>query len=177
MNESQLKRQLNLLLECQENEVVEFKEAKNQFDFDKVGKYFSALSNEANLRNKEYAWLIFGIDDKEHKVVGSKFLIDKNEVNNLKIKVAESIDGRHTFFDIHIINLPEGRVVMCQIPAAPKGIPVAYKGHYYGRAGESLIPLSLQKMKVSRMKMRLLNLSFLRKKVLSGKSLTHLQFT
>jgi len=90
--------------------------------------------------------LIFGIDDKEHKVVGSKFLIDKNEVNNLKIKVAESIDGRHTFFDIHIINLPEGRVVMCQIPAAPKGIPVAYKGHYYGRAGESLIPLSLQKI-------------------------------
>ena len=32
-----------------ETEIVEFKEAKDGFDFDKIGKYFSALSNEANL--------------------------------------------------------------------------------------------------------------------------------
>jgi ATP-dependent DNA helicase RecG len=31
-----------------ENEVVEFKEAKNDYHFEKIGKYFSALSNEAN---------------------------------------------------------------------------------------------------------------------------------
>lgn len=35
-----------------ETELVEFKEAKNNFDFDKLGKYFSALSNEAALKNK-----------------------------------------------------------------------------------------------------------------------------
>jgi hypothetical protein len=29
--------------------VVEFKKAENNFDFDDLGKYFSALSNEANL--------------------------------------------------------------------------------------------------------------------------------
>lgn len=33
-----------------ESEVVEFKEAKNSYNFDKLGKYFSALSNEANLK-------------------------------------------------------------------------------------------------------------------------------
>ena len=38
-----------------ETEVVEFKEAKNDFHFDKIGKYFSALSNEANLCGKPYA--------------------------------------------------------------------------------------------------------------------------
>ncbi len=32
-----------------ENEVFEFKEAKNGHHFDEIGKYFSALSNEANL--------------------------------------------------------------------------------------------------------------------------------
>jgi ATP-dependent DNA helicase RecG len=32
-----------------ENEVVEFKEAKNNYDFSKLGKYFSALSNGMNL--------------------------------------------------------------------------------------------------------------------------------
>ena len=42
-----------------ETEVVEFKEAKNGYDFAKLGKYFSALSNEANLKNKEFAWLVF----------------------------------------------------------------------------------------------------------------------
>ncbi|HHU42673.1 MAG TPA: transcriptional regulator, partial [Fermentimonas caenicola] len=46
-----------------ENEVVEFKEAKNDFDFRKLGRYFSALSNEANLKRAEYAWLVFGVED------------------------------------------------------------------------------------------------------------------
>ena len=36
-----------------ENEVVEFKKAENNFDFDDFGKYFSALCNEANLRYKD----------------------------------------------------------------------------------------------------------------------------
>lgn len=47
-----------------ENEVVEFKKAENNFDFDDLGKYFSALSNEANLRDKDFAWLVFGVENK-----------------------------------------------------------------------------------------------------------------
>ena len=39
-----------------ENEIVEFKKAENQFDKDDLGKYFSALSNEANLKNVANAW-------------------------------------------------------------------------------------------------------------------------
>lgn len=38
-----------------ENEIVEFKEAKNNYDFSKLRKYFSALSNEANLKGKPFA--------------------------------------------------------------------------------------------------------------------------
>ncbi len=37
------------LIEHAENEVVEFKKAERNFDTDDLGKYFSALSNEANL--------------------------------------------------------------------------------------------------------------------------------
>ena len=36
-----------------EDEVVEFKKAENSFSFDDLGKYFSALSNEANLRSRK----------------------------------------------------------------------------------------------------------------------------
>lgn len=39
-----------LSLHC-ENEIAEFKEAKNSYSFDKIGKYFSALCNEANLKH------------------------------------------------------------------------------------------------------------------------------
>ena len=35
---------------------------------------------------------------------------------------------------------------MFQIPAAPKGIPIAFEGHYYGRDGESLSPLNLEEI-------------------------------
>ena len=36
-----------------ENEVVEFKEAKLNYSFKDIGKYFSALGNEANIRGKK----------------------------------------------------------------------------------------------------------------------------
>lgn len=44
----------NKLWEHSENEVVEFKKAETNFDIDELGKYFSALSNEANLRDHEF---------------------------------------------------------------------------------------------------------------------------
>ena len=68
-----IERILNDLLLSYEDEIVEFKEAKQNYDFKKLGKYFSAISNEANLKGKEFGWLIFGIEDKCHKIVGSKY--------------------------------------------------------------------------------------------------------
>ena len=56
-----------------ETEVFEFKEAKNSYDFRKLGRYFSALSNEANLKGVPHAWLIFGIRDRGRTIVGSRF--------------------------------------------------------------------------------------------------------
>jgi len=48
---------------------VEFKKAENSFDFGDLGKYFSALSNEANLRDKDFAWLVFGVHDKTREIL------------------------------------------------------------------------------------------------------------
>lgn len=60
-----------LLALSTENEVVEFKEAKNQYDKDKLGQYFSALSNEANLKGQQHAWLILGIKN-DKSIVGTQ---------------------------------------------------------------------------------------------------------
>ena len=129
-----------------ENEVVEFKEAKNTYDFKKLGKYFSALSNEANLKGKPFAWLVFGIENKRHQIVGSSFRSHRKDLDSLKSEIANKMTNRITFIEIYELKEREGRVVMFQIPAAPRGLPIAFDGHYYGRDNEELVPLNLEEI-------------------------------
>jgi ATP-dependent DNA helicase RecG len=129
-----------------ETEVFEFKEAKNGYDFRKLGRYFSALSNEANLKGAPHAWLIFGIKDRGRTVVGSRFRPERKDLDSLKGEIAAKTTNRVTFIEIYELPLTDGRVVMLQIPAAPKGIPIAFEGHYYGREGEDLSPLNLEEI-------------------------------
>jgi ATP-dependent DNA helicase RecG len=130
-----------------ETEIVEFKEAKNDFHFDKIGKYFSALSNEANLKEMPCAWLIFGIENRNKDIVGSNYRsTNRAALDSLKGEIAGKTTNRITFIEIYELSFPEGRVVMFQIPAAPQGIPVAWEGHYYGRDGEELSPLNLEEI-------------------------------
>lgn len=129
-----------------ENEILEFKKAKNNYDFKKLGKYFSALSNEGNLFAKENAWLVFGVRDKNKTIVGTNFRTDKAKLQNLKSEIAHQTTNRITFKEIHEVHTPQGRVLLFQIPPAPKGIPIAFAGHYYGRDGESLNALNLEEI-------------------------------
>jgi len=148
MRETEIIRVFSHLLSLSpENEVVEFKEAKNDFDFNKLGRYFSAISNEANLKEKDFGWLVFGIRDHDRSVVGSKYRASsRSHLESLKSDVANKTTNRITFIEIFELALPEGRVIMFQIPAAPKGIPIAWDGHYYGRDDEELGPLNLEEI-------------------------------
>lgn len=129
-----------------ENEWVEFKEAKNNFHLNDLGEYFSALSNEANLKNRPFGWLIFGVEDNAKKIVGTKYRTSRSTLDSLKHEISTSTSGGLTFVEIHELLYPEGRVIMFQIPAALKGIPTSWKGHYYGRNGESKEPLNLHEI-------------------------------
>ena len=129
-----------------ETEIVEFKEAKEGFDFDKIGQYFSALSNEANLKGKSCAWLIFGVENTKHKVIGSRYRIDRKKLDSLKKEIGDKTTNNISFVDIYELKHPDGRVVLFQIPAAPQGIPIAFEGFYYGRANESLVALNIEKI-------------------------------
>ena len=145
---------LNLRSIGYENEVVEFKEAKKQYDFDKIGKYFSALCNEANLKGERSAWLIFGIKDSDKSIVGSQFRNKRADMDSLKAEIANHTTGRLTFIEIYEVNTPDGRVVLFEIPTAPKGIPISWKGHYYGRDGEELNALNLEEIERIREQVR-----------------------
>ena len=132
-----------------EIEWLEFKEAKNDFHFNDLGKYFSAISNEANLKGQQFGWLIFGIQDKPpRKIVGTRYR-NTAGIIHLKHEISQRTNGL-TFQEIYELDLPLGRVVMFQIPAAPAGIPTSWEGHYYGRDGESLGPLSIQEIEFIR---------------------------
>lgn len=118
-----------------ENEVVEFKEAKNQYDKDKLGKYFSALSNEANLKGKPNAWLVLGVKN-DKSVAGTS--INDHQINKYKAEMANHTSPKLSFANVHKVNYQGLDVLMLEIPAAPQGTPVSWKGHRYGRDGESL---------------------------------------
>ncbi len=144
---------LENLMERWEYEIVEFKEAKGGYDTDKIGRYFSAISNEANLRQQQYGWLIFGVgeQDKEKQVVGTSFKKgDKSLLERFKYEISRDTANGMTFYDIieifPTVNGKEYRVLMFKIPAAATGIPTDWKTNYYERAGESLVPLKQYKI-------------------------------
>ena len=134
------------LISHKESEVVEFKKAENSFDFDDLGKYFSALSNEANLRGLEFAWLIFGYDEKKHELVGTSYKNGESALNNLKHDFAQHTTDGQTFREIVPIEVDGKRILMFKIPASPRNIVMKWKGIAFGRDGESLKPLNQSKM-------------------------------
>lgn len=171
MEQQALQELLSGLIATWENEVVEFKRAGNDYDTNKIGEYFSALANEANLRNVERAWLVFGVDNKTRSVVGSDYRQDHERLHSLKMQIAAATEPSITFRDIHMLQAPQGRVVLFEIPAAPMGMPISWKGHYYSRAGESLTSLGLDKQDEIRRQMGATDWSA---QVVQGATLEHL---
>ncbi len=145
MTQQQLEEILRVLLQCPEGRIIEFKAARNQYDEDKLGRYFTALANEANLTNADSAWIILGVDDSR-SVVGTQYLRGDRDERQLRMKVEEGTQPSSGFRDIHELVTEKGRVLLFEVPPAPRGIPMAWKGHYYARDGENLVSLTLDKI-------------------------------
>lgn len=143
-NIDELNKILDELLLNTENECVEFKKAENNFDIDILGKYFSALGNEATLKNKQYSWIVFGIDDKTHKLTNTNFYSDNN-FNKVKKQITDNTTDNIGFIEIYEFMRNGKRVIMFQVPAA-SGTPINWKGFPYGRNGESIALLTSNKI-------------------------------
>lgn len=119
-----------------ENEHVEFKEAKSNFQFEKLVDYCVALGNEGG------GYVVLGVTDKyPRKVVGTQAFQEPERTvagihDRLRIKV------RHFEFI-----LPEGRVLVFQAPSRPRGGWYDHDGRILMRAGESLVTMSPDRLK------------------------------
>lgn len=131
-----------------EDEVVEFKEARTSYSFKDIGKYFSALGNEANIRGKKEAWLIFGVDNKRN-ILGTAYRQDGN-LQNLKKEIIGGTNERATFMEIYDLEIDKHRIVAFQIPPATRGIPTTWNGAAYAREDENTCPLPMDKMDLIR---------------------------
>lgn len=124
--------ELNTLLTARsESEHVEFKEAKNRFDFEKLVAYCVALANEGGGK------MVLGVTDAPpRKVVGTQaFDVPERTVEGIHERLHMKISWSE-------ITHPDGRVLAFTVPSRPVGHPVHYEGRYWMRAGADLVPMS-----------------------------------
>lgn len=147
--QSDLFQTLSSLIENWENEVVEFKAADNNYDRDKIGQYFSAISNEANIKGLQYGWLVFGVRNKDKAIIGTNYR-NTAGLETLKHEISTGTTGGISYIEIYeiypVVNGEKKRVIMFQIPAAATAIPTGWHNHFYGRNGESLGALSVEEL-------------------------------
>ena len=117
-----------------EEEWFEFK--INYAEPQKIGEYLSALSNSAALSHEEFGYLIFGVDNSTHTVVGTEFQPKKakgkgNE--DLEPWLNRLLDPR-VDFTINEDEINGSRIVVFRIGAARER-PVRFDGVAYIRIG------------------------------------------
>lgn len=123
-----------LRAEDAETEWLEFK--SNHVSNQDIGENISALSNGAALRGRPFGYLIFGVDDTTHEVVGTTFDYRKQKQGNEDLenwlnRLTEPKIGLAIY---NVQYSAKKRLVMFEIPAAFNQ-PTAFAGREYVRIG------------------------------------------
>ena len=130
---------LEKLISCEyEEDWFEFKE--NWFEPHALGEYISGMSNAAAMAGQDYAYLIWGIENSSHKVVGTSFDFHRDVKNEpLEHYLARQLKPDLCFrFQEAVFH--GKRVVAVIIPAA-KDVPVSFDRNRYYRVGSSKVNL------------------------------------
>jgi ATP-dependent DNA helicase RecG len=123
-----------------ETPCVEFK--RNNDDPEMIGKLVSALSNAARIEDQALAYIVWGVDDDSHAVVGTTFDFQTKRVGNQEFEfwLAGSLrPGLALSF--RFVDHPGGKLVLCEIPSATSA-PVEFRGTAYVRIGSATPKLS-----------------------------------
>ena len=116
-----------------ETEWVEFK--VNQYDPQEIGEYVSALANSAALAGKSFGYVVWGIADDDHAIVGTNFSPSAKKVGNEEIEswllrlLAPKIN-----FHFSEVSFDGHQVILLEIERASRQ-PVQFRGQEYVRIG------------------------------------------
>lgn len=117
-----------------ETEWVEF---KHNADIQKIGEYISALANSAALLGKQNAYLVYGVEDETHEIIGTGFKpsTQKHKQQEIESWLLQKISPKiHFRFYEFIAGEDDKPVVILEIqPAAAN--PVQFDGIEYIRVG------------------------------------------
>ena len=123
--------QLHELINSMEGETLEFKAARNSYNFETLAKYCAALSNEGGGK------MVLGVTDKRpRRVVGTRAF---EQPERTRSGLIQALNLR---IDCSEICHADGRVLVFEIPTHPLGTPVGYKGVFLVREGDGLAPMS-----------------------------------
>lgn len=125
---------LELISYTYEKEWIELKE--NWYNRKEIGEYISALSNVATLKGVDFSYLIWGINDSTHEIVGTNFDCDKEEKGeSLKHFLSRNLSPtiNYTFEELEI---DKKNIVCLTIPAA-RIVPTEFNKERYIRIGSS----------------------------------------
>jgi ATP-dependent DNA helicase RecG len=125
-----------LRAEQSETEWLEFKDSCYEAQI--IGEYISALANAACLEGKPRGYLVFGIDDRSHQIVGTSFdpYAAKAKGNqDLLIWLAVGLQP-NVGFEVHCLEHSKGKVVLFEINPAWNR-PVCFYGSSFIRVGAS----------------------------------------
>lgn len=105
----------------------------NNYDPQEIGEYISALSNTAALFNQEHAFLIWGIDDCTHDIIGTSFIPQETKVENqgLELWISTQLDPQVQFY-FHTTEIEGKPLVLLEIARA-HSVPVKFKSIDYIR--------------------------------------------
>lgn len=123
-------------LRCKDTEEEWFEFKVDYVDQQRIGEYISALSNSAALSHEEFGYLIYGVDDTTHEIVGTKFHPKRTKGKgneDLEPWLTRLLDPRADCI-IHEEEINGKRVVVFQIGAARER-PVRFSGVAYIRVG------------------------------------------
>jgi predicted HTH transcriptional regulator len=134
MNDEELRYLLlSLTRLARETEWVEFK--VDDFNSQEIGEYISALANSAALHQRGSAYIVWGVTDDSHEIVGTSFEPRSAKVGNEELEnwLTRSLTPQ-VDFHIHELDFDGKPVVLFQI-APCRYQPVRFKDAEFVRIG------------------------------------------
>ena len=110
---------------------------RNNADPQEIGEYVSALANTAALYNQNYGFVIWGVADETHEIVGTSFDPTKAKKGNqsLELWISTQLEPQVQFF-FHNTMVENEDVVLLEIAAA-YSTPVKFRDIEYIRIGSN----------------------------------------